>query len=533
MKKSFINNFKEILLSIVTLLFVLQITSCKKDLSENQNINIEETFFRLPDNADPSLIRIVNYLKYQNEKKPFVRAFVKNQGYPIWEHAKIKIPLPLKNGRITQTENIDGVDTIISIPTVLQSELYVKSILTIKLNTTVLFKLLEGDNWASYGFNHDPNRIELNADDIVTMFMKFEKEIFGTNIFQIKDNRLFDYWPSGQIKPNTFYIKNDTPPEDDDSGCDLWYETIEIHGEWYDTGVTWWEGEGCDLGGGGIVIYTNGNGNVGGGGWTTTEPTGGGGTTGPNGGSTSPNSGATVCDRGWLRIAPNPDNPNPQTPTPPTTPCPSVPAIISIEIVTNELTKPCQINAFNKVTSTRLKNALINMYTETFVGTSSTHNLTLNTVTDILDPNGNHIPGRSEASLVLPNTWIINLNGGLIGLTEELWGNVILHEMVHGFIRKNNLNFTPSSQFGNLHKIMLDSWIIKIKNALMESFQISEADALALSLEGFDDVLRDEVTNEFKVNMKAWMHIKYNVDLNAASQIADQYYQGIKGTPCQ
>jgi hypothetical protein len=62
---------------------------------------------------------------------------------------------------------------------------------------------------------------------------------------------------------------------------------------------------------------------------------------------------------------------------------------------------------------------------------------------------------------------------------------------------------------------------------------MSEADALALSLEGFDEVLRDEVTNEFKVNMKAWMHIKYDVDLNAASQIAYQYYQGIKGTPCQ
>jgi len=133
-----------------------------------------------------------------------------------------------------------------------------------------------------------------------------------------------------------------------------------------------------------------------------------------------------------------------------------------------------------------------------------------------------------------PNLWIIDLNSGYDHLfTQELWGSVILHEMVHGFILKNNLNFSQTIGFSTSHEIMLNRWIVQLKDAMKDIFGLTDIDALALSLEGFDDILKDDVSGQFRDDMKTWMQTKYNVDINQMAQIADAFTTRTKGTPCQ
>jgi len=60
-----------------------------------------------------------------------------------------------------------------------------------------------------------------------------------------------------------------------------------------------------------------------------------------------------------------------------------------------------------------------------------------------------------------------------------------------------------------------------------------DANALALTLRGFDDVLKDPATNEFKPEMITKIQEMFGVNLNDAKTLADKYYNGQKGTVCQ
>lgn len=208
---------------------------------------------------------------------------------------------------------------------------------------------------------------------------------------------------------------------------------------------------------------------------------------------------------------------------------------VTVDSVNNELTQICILNAFNAITSAKLKNQLAKLYQETFVGVGKVHNLLIGEVSSIPDPSNpnNQLVARSVPDYTNSSTWVIDINSGFEHeFTTELWGSVILHEMVHGFIKKNNLDFYPSSMFDGSHQQMLDKWITQIQGALVESFGMSTTDALALSLEGFDEILKDDVSGSFRNDMILWIQNKYSIDLATASQIADQYYNKTKGTVC-
>ena len=147
------------------LLSVLVLTySCKKmDYFDVAKVNITERFFELPKNADPILKRIVEDLKQKNSLHPFVEQFVKNEGLPVWKYAKITI----KRNHTENVSNTEGTDTLVSVPIVPDGDAYVKDVLKVKINTEVLYKLFMGEQYASNGFDKDPNRTAPNAEDIV------------------------------------------------------------------------------------------------------------------------------------------------------------------------------------------------------------------------------------------------------------------------------------------------------------------------------------------------------------------------------
>lgn len=280
----------------VFLLALFVFYGCKKmdiDSPTTRSQEKIERFFKLPMNASQVLKRIVEDLREKDANAPFVEKFIEQQGYPIWEKAEIRLPLTQKGINKEQANQATGTDTIIVIPTVLLNEEFVKSLFCAKMDVNILYKLIEGERYAEFGFDHDPNRAEPNADDIVAQFIKFEQINFNDTLFLIKDNRLFDNWPVGTIKPVSFLLRiktqhttnNDFPTNGE--SCTLYY----------DVGAGYWLFGQCNLGGGGSGGQTgNGNGNVGTIGWNP-MPTGGGNGT-PTGTPPPP---ISLCDRGWVR----------------------------------------------------------------------------------------------------------------------------------------------------------------------------------------------------------------------------------------
>lgn len=189
---------------VIFLISLLQL-NCKKEEFYTSNIDAEENFFIIPGNINPLITRIVNDLKQKNKIKPFVNEFVKGQGYPQWQFAKISIQE--HHDQFTAGEN---GDTLVSIPVVYEGTEYVNAIMSIKINTAIYYKIFNGSQYSNYGFGRDPVPTNPNANDIVAKIMLFEKLMYFPNdttiIYHIKDNRLFDYWPADTSKPTDFYV---------------------------------------------------------------------------------------------------------------------------------------------------------------------------------------------------------------------------------------------------------------------------------------------------------------------------------------
>ena len=203
-----------------------------------------------------------------------------------------------------------------------------------------------------------------------------------------------------------------------------------------------------------------------------------------------------------------------------------------MESVTDSLTQECLKNAFNKITAEKLKVSINKLYQQTFVGINKVHNLQIKEASSIQDPLGIQVPARSARSSTDSTLWIIELNSGFnVQFTEEVWGIIIAHELVHSFIDMNDLDFGPASSFSSSHQTMLDKWILQLQELMVEAFGISTNDALALSLQGFDDILMN-TSGDFKQDMKDWINTTYSINLVDAGQIMDEYMAQTKGTKC-
>ena len=187
----------------LTILTIVLFAACKKaDFAQKSSLQNEERFFKLPANARPELKRIVEDLKIKNKIHPFINEFIASEGYPLWEFAQFK----KRKFNVTNRGDGNEQDSLVQVPIVQEEAQYVKDILNIRIDSSILYKLIAGEEYASFGFNKDPNRTTPNANDIVGTIMAYEHLIWGQNIFEITDNRLFDNWPQGAPKPDSFYV---------------------------------------------------------------------------------------------------------------------------------------------------------------------------------------------------------------------------------------------------------------------------------------------------------------------------------------
>ncbi|MBX2889021.1 MAG: hypothetical protein KF829_10285 [Ferruginibacter sp.] len=126
------------ILKFITFIIIVFVTisfpiSCRKiDFSTDKILAIERNkFFSLPTNVPPVLERIVNDMKRQDAIKPFVHNFIKNTGYPAWQHAKINI------SRLAYQSAEPESDTLVTVPIVKEGASYLSGVLAILVNSEV------------------------------------------------------------------------------------------------------------------------------------------------------------------------------------------------------------------------------------------------------------------------------------------------------------------------------------------------------------------------------------------------------------
>jgi hypothetical protein len=201
------------------------------------------------------------------------------------------------------------------------------------------------------------------------------------------------------------------------------------------------------------------------------------------------------------------------------------------------LTSPCFIQLVNSISDEKLKSEIFQLYQEVFVGYGNTFNVKFEESPNLRDPLTNDpveaLSGRDSNE---PNTWVVALNSSIATqVPKEIWTQIILHEIIHGFLRINStaLNFGPSIGFSEAHEAILGGWIDQMTDALIELHNIPEYDAKALAIQGINDVLMDETNETFRAGMLNWVNQTYNIDLIQADAVVDQYLSGQKGTRCQ
>jgi hypothetical protein len=208
--------------------------------------------------------------------------------------------------------------------------------------------------------------------------------------------------------------------------------------------------------------------------------------------------------------------------------------LVTVDSVEKNLADSCFINVVNKITSANFKNQIRRLFNETYVGTGHQANLRFEENSNLTNADGS--VGAAKSSIA-PYTWVIELNpnyGNGSSVSEEYWGSVIIHELVHSFIRLYDTNNPPLSDFEH-HEVIFRKWIKQMSDFMQQAFSMNENDAKALALGGLDEVLKEVVGNDyvFKQKYENMAQTKYGIQLSAAQSTRNEYKDGTKGLTCQ
>lgn len=552
-------------LKCTTLLLILTVTffSCKKVDIKPGSQNVVERFLQLPANASPQLTRIVEDLKTKEKDHPFIEQFVAKLGYPLWEHAAIKKAKP-KTHLLAKEEG----EEIVEIPVIQDQKQFVNALLEVKLDTELLYKLLEGDKYANYGFDKDA---ALNADKVVSKLMAYEKTIWNRQIFKIDDNRLFSYWNPGVEKPSSFFVQLVTNNITNDM-------IVYVYGDCEDAGTVGTDDGGDSGGDGDDWTYVNGGeltGHIPGQSYTWVEPNSGGSSGSPNapkpiclndivhiqdnaGGGTGGWSSSPILSGGSGGGGSSGSDESPCTPFPwvpwgvrPGTytlynPCLEQPiepgggniSNSSVQDLTNNVTNPCLLEVYNRITASGYKNKVAQMLNN--FTSNTTICVTINQTTGLSDSRYGETYGTGGEN------YNIDLNVNVLPHCSQEWVALnYFHEAIHAYL-KNHLNdwdFQNNSE----HKQMFENYFTDMVSSIKSLFPgLSDRDARCLvfyqmSVAEADDTSAPENQRAFSLMKNAILARILNLDptlhdedgvLNAAQEYDQHHGGGTRTTNC-
>jgi hypothetical protein len=525
---------------------ILTIFSCKKEYNQiNTSADISEydKFFNLPADAPSVLIRIAEKLKKQNEENPFIANFIKEEGYPLWAHAQIKVTPKKKDTRhFHGTDSSTNSDTLVFIPLAKEQEEFVKGFISCIVQTDILFKLFEGEKFAEYGFDKSENRTAPNADDVAAKIIEFDKNIYGYNYVLITDKRLFDYWDPNLEKPNQFILDLSKSPQPSTFTTQVsfpcGYAPVsgptggDPVGGWGYTEV-WctiiFEWQYTDAGGGGgYTPVLSGVTFI-----PPTDPHGGGdGSTPPKAGDINYGWQVPLC--GVMRLT--------NTTLKYNGGC----SQITIENQTffsikqfnvDQVSNPCLLDIIeNEIGETGCSQYLLKLFQQ-WNDPSHANQLKFKfSVNDILTQDDGVTPTISRTffdtdPITGITTAYIKFNGPLLqNASKEFLATIILHELSHVFIYIKN----PSVSVLQSHKNIFEEYVDDIALSAHELYpQLSAVDATAMALQGMDDYYLLPGTLDIDPLKNSYCLATYGMSLLYARSIGLEYLNSSKGTRCE
>lgn len=506
-------------LAIITLITSL---SCQKKIEFNEAAteysNIETRFFNLLPNADPMLQKVANDLKKKERTKPFIRNWVKNNGYPLWNKAIV-----VKGNTDNAGRTSSNTDSFAIIPFSIPGSNAVRSVLNSRINDTIDYRFLEQHKYWQAGFQ--PNTIP-NANHFMGLIMYTDNLAFGHENFWFRDSRLFKANPNAVDSGKYQFVKfkPHIPASGRTNGVvyQVCYDvTAPCNGQV--TGCN--PGDPCnpycttthcqDL-----FVWFESDQNqylnpFGATYWANNPPIGGGGTASGGGGDAQLDENGNLISYVLFPM-------------------------VRPSIIKDSLTNPCLVEAKSRLTNEKLTNFIIQSYY-----TIATKFAEIRFVEDsTLTYENSTILAPSACRETPPgsNIWRIILNPRLFRpatsslTTIEYAACTILHEIVHVLINYKKELGLPLA-LDPPHIQMFFDWTRRMATTLREAFPgMSTEDSFALALSGINDKLGVEFDGADRMVYDGFFNQmavdRFGISTVAADSISQEYKNQIKGTLC-
>lgn len=196
------------LITIVCFLTGLIFNACRK-LETKPSTTIPthrdrlHQFFNIPPSTHPTVKKISETIKKQNDRGHFIENFIDDQGYLIWHKARVFPAPPNVQARLGGGSG----DSTWILPIVKENTERVSGFLAClpKGGDSVLFRLFDATTYR-YHFG-DTDSAGIEAKTLAMLTMSLEQSVFGHEVFKILDTALLDDDHGNQVR----YVKLQEP----------------------------------------------------------------------------------------------------------------------------------------------------------------------------------------------------------------------------------------------------------------------------------------------------------------------------------
>ena len=500
-------------IAFVTAFAIIVITGCRKtDQKPAENIIVNKNhdkFFSISAETDQIVHDLAANVKKQDQHKSFKESLINRVGYPYWDRSIIAgtngVRPAANKGGLTQT---DGKRTIVYIPFARNGEARTSAILRVIADgNDTAFKMFYPHQYRLYGFGEKTGG-KWNAKNLFHVFANFDRELFGTTRYLVKDGRIFGKSKKDSLIVTVESLKNksdqvagkmiDVTVCNTTKACVYASETttaeLEVPNCTYTTTcTTYWFDDGSGSGTG----FDTGSG-------------GGGGSSGS--GEDWPDE---PCENDPVLVARAEPTDHGDTGSP----CGETPWEPAEDDIYNEVKDPCIRSMVQEAISKDCKNQIT-----TFINSTFDKNPTMD-ITFVDAPLGNMVvgDGTTVAHIGGSGTCYITVTlnsspGALPSASKEYIAATIFHESVHAWIDATNTLNNSSNSVS--HETMASaSNIDMLATALREMYP-------ALSLQDAKDLAWGGLQKT-----TAWEALS-QADKDRINQTNFDYKNGTKGTPC-
>ena len=180
---------RKLFLSLLFFSSIAFFLSCKKADFVTQPAptrDFEKEFFDTSQTTNPTVLRVIEKIKSENEKYHFAKDFISREGFAKWSRAVVH---PRNSGPNLKDNADDPIinDTLILIPIIPDQLSFVKDILSLAVSGDSIYaQLIKSSQYKNYGYEANGDG-KPTAKDVSFMFMMLEKSVFDKSFFDITD----------------------------------------------------------------------------------------------------------------------------------------------------------------------------------------------------------------------------------------------------------------------------------------------------------------------------------------------------------